>query len=297
MTIETLIAVVIGKRQEITMKKNLTIAGIVILTLIIICGIAFLAFQKSMGETKNITIDDHLLVIEGGGGNSIILTSEDGSRALVVDTKMGSAAKDLAAQVTAKDVIVVNTHLHMDHTGGNRLFPDATIIAGAYTRDQWKALGKKTRYPDILIQPGQDTAITIGSETVHLRNLGGAHSWDDMVVYLEKRKFLMTGDLVFNHMHPAMLVQGGSSVRSWIATLDTLINGYEVDLVLPGHGALSDKKALLEMKDYFITISYAVGDPAKLSAAKEKFNDYHGIPMLTGFDKVVSFIEKEGTGK
>lgn len=279
------------------MKKILTITGILLLTLILTCGIAFLGFQKSMGKTKTVQIDDHLLVIEGGGGNSIILTSEDGSRALVVDTKMGGAAKKLAARVAAKEELVVNTHLHMDHTGGNRLFPDAAIIAGAYTRDQWKALGKNTRYPDILIQPGQDTAIAIGSETVHLRNLGGAHSWDDLVVYLEKRKFLMTGDLVFNHMHPAMFVQGGSSVRSWIAALDTLITAYEVDRVLPGHGALSDKKVLLEMKDYFVSISDAVGDPAKLSAAKERFNDYHGIPMLTGFGKVVSFIEKEGTGK
>ena len=275
------------------MAKILKIAGIVVFVFILIGIVAVLGFRKSMGETKKIAIDDHLLVIEGGGGNSIILTSEDGSMALVVDTKMGGAAKNLAARVAAKKVLVVNTHLHMDHTGGNRLFPDATIIAGAYTRDQWKALGKNARYPDILIQPGKDTAITIGSETVHLRNLGGAHSWDDVVVYLEKRKFLMTGDLVFNHMHPAMFVQGGSNVRSWIAALDTLINGYEVDRVLPGYGALSDKKALLEMKDYFITISDAVGDQAKLSAAKEKFNDYRGIPMLTGFDKAVSFIGKE----
>ena len=282
------------------MTKILTIAGISVPVIVLVGIVAVMGLRKSMGETKQVAVDDQLLVIEGGGGNSIILTSEDGSRALVVDTKMWGAAKDLAARVSrlsAKEVFVVNTHLHMDHSGGNRLFPDATIISGAYTRDQWKALGKNTRYPDILIQPGQDTAITIGSETVHLRNMGGAHSWDDVIVYLEKRKFLMTGDLVFNHLHPAVFLKDGSNVSSWIDILDTLITAYEVSNVLPGHGALSDKKALFEMKDYFVTIRNAVGDPEKLAAAKEKFKAYHGIPMLTGFDKVVAFIEKERAGK
>ncbi|MBN1759689.1 MAG: hypothetical protein JW863_15285 [Chitinispirillaceae bacterium] len=46
-----------------------------------------------------------------------------------------------------------------------------------------------------------------------------------------------------------------------------------------------------------LTIRNAVGDPEKLAAAKEKFKAYHGIPMLTGFDKVAAFIEKERAGK
>ena len=276
------------------MAKGFKIAGVSILGLIIIGVLVVITGFKISMKVKPVQIDDQLLVLEGGGGNSIILTSEDGSRAMVVDTKMGAAAKDMAARVKARDILVVNTHLHVDHTGGNRLFPDATVISGAYTKDQWKALSKKTKYPDILIESGQDTAFTIGSETVHLRNMGGAHSWNDVIVYLENRKFLMTGDLIFRHMHPALFVQGGSSVPSWIAALDTLINDYQASRVLPGHGSLSDKNALLEMKDYFVTVRDAVGNPEKLAAAKEKFKDYHSIPVLTGFDKVVSFIEGEG---
>ena len=283
--------------KEAFMARIFKTAGTAVLALVLIVILVIvIGYRKSM-RVNEVTVDDHLLVLEGGGGNSIILTSEDGSRALVVDTKMGSAAKDLAARVTAKSVVVVNTHLHRDHTGGNRLFPDATVISGSYSRDQWRKLCGKTRFPDILLQPGQDTAITIGSETVHLRNMGAAHSWQDVVVYLEKRKFLMTGDLVFNHLHPALFVQGGSNVASWIDVLDTLIDRYQPSRVLPGHGVLSDQNALREMKRYFVTIRNALGDPQKLAAARNAFREYHGIPMLTGFDKVVSFMEKEGTGK
>ncbi|MBN1759688.1 MAG: hypothetical protein JW863_15280 [Chitinispirillaceae bacterium] len=74
------------------MTKILKIAGISVPVLVLVGIVAVMGFRKSMGETKLVAVDDQLLVIEGGAGNSFILTSEDGSRALVVDTKTGSAA-------------------------------------------------------------------------------------------------------------------------------------------------------------------------------------------------------------
>jgi cyclase len=280
------------------MKKVLIIIGSVLGFLIV--AFAFLgwsSYSKAM-EMKSTVIDKNLIIFEGGGGNSIVLTSEDGTKALVVDTKMGSASKKLAAAVKAKNITIVNTHLHRDHINGNILFPKATIIAGAYTPDQWSASSAAGRYPDKVIKTGEETILAIGSETVHIRNMGPAHSWNDVVVYLENRKFLVTGDIVFNQMHPAMFVQGGSNAALWINVLDSLLVRYkDAKTVLPGHGALSDQQALLDMKEYFISIGAAIGEPEKLIALKEKYKNYFSIPLMTGFDRTVKFLENEKNGK
>ena len=276
------------------MKKVLLIIGSSLALLIaVFVFLGWKSFNKSM-EMKSTAFDKNLTLFEGGGGNSIVLTSEDGAQALIVDTKMGNASKALAAAVKAKKITIVNTHLHRDHINGNKLFPNATIIAGAYTPDQWRVSSAADRYPDKVIKPGEETICKIDSETVHIRNMGPAHSWNDVVVYLENRKFLVTGDMVFNQMHPAMFKQGGSNAALWVNVLDSLLVRYkDAKTVLPGHGALSDKQALTDMMEYFVSIGAAIGDAEKLIDLKEKYKNYFAIPLMTGFDKTVKFLENE----
>ncbi len=278
------------------MKKILIIIGIVLgLIIAVVCIIGRSSYKKFM-EVQSIPVDKNLTVFLGGGGNSIVLTSDDGTQALVVDTKMDAAAKTLAAGVKARDVTIVNTHYHRDHVGGNNLFPKAALIAGAYAPEQWRAMAATSRYPDKVVKPGEETILKIGAETVHVRNMGRAHSWDDVVVYLENRKFLATGDIVFNHRNPAMFSQGGTNAAAWVTVMDSLLLRYDPIKVLPGHGLLSDKTALTDAKEYFTTIMEAVGNPDKIAAAREKYKNYPGIPMMADFERTVTFLENEKKG-
>jgi len=152
-------------------------------------------------------------------------------------------------------------------------------------------------YPDRMIQPGKETVLKIGNETVHLRNMGPAHSWNDVIVYLENRRFLMTGDIVFNHMHPVMITKGGTNAASWNNVLDSLMIHYDNATVLPGHGALSDKQALKDMKEYFTSIREGIDNPEKMKAVKEKYKSYSGIPVLTSINKTMAFFENEKKDK
>jgi cyclase len=278
------------------MKKVLIIIGIAVGLIIAVVAVIGSNEYNKFKKVQSIRYDKNLTVLVGGGGNSIVLTSEDGTQALVVDTKMDAAAKALAASVKAKDITIVNTHGHRDHVGGNNLFPKATIIAGAYTPEQWNALAPRSRYPDKALKPGEEMVLKIGSENVHVRNMGRAHSWNDVIVFLENRKFLMTGDLVFNHRHPAMFAQGGANAASWINVLDSVIVRYDPIKVLPGHGELSDKSALTDAKEYFVSISEAIGNPEKMKAVKEKYKDYPGIPVLADFNRTMKFLENEKKG-
>jgi len=275
------------------MKRALLIIGSIVLIVIAATGIWFWNGYREFTKVEIVKIDPQLTIYLGGGGNSVVLTSEDGTETLVVDTKMGGAAKDLRDSVTAKRITVVNTHSHFDHAGGNDLFPNAKIIAGAYTPGQWENDSDGSRKPDVMLKPGEETRLGIGNESVRVRNMGRAHTMNDVVVYLEKRKLLATGDLVFLSTHPALSDKFGTAVDLWLAALGRLGTLFDVKTLVPGHGPVSDANAIITMNEYFISIRDAIGDREKLEALKKKYSGYGSLPFMTGFDYTVRFLEKK----
>ena len=275
------------------MKKVLKVIGILVVAAIAAGGIYL--WQSYQGFMKVETIQyDPQLAIYLGSGNSVVLTSEDGSTALVVDTKMRGASELLREKVKAKDITIVNTHDHFDHVGGNPLYPQAKIIAGAYTKQQWlDDAGKASSYPDITVKAGEEKVLKIDSETVHIYNAGRAHTWNDMVVYFENRKLLVTGDLVFNNMHPAVLPKSGTKVALWISVLDALSKKYSIKTLVPGHGPVADQTALVVMKDYFVAVGDAMGNKEKQKFLEEKYKNYVSFPGMFSVSNTLKFIEQE----
>lgn len=272
-------------------KKLLVILSIVAALVVLIGGFAWYQYRQFM-KVEIIRVDP-LCTVYQGAGNSVVLTSKDGATALVVDTKMGSAADLLRKNVTARTIIIVNTHSHSDHTGGNALYPKATVIAGAYAREQWNRDSGGAAYPSRTVKTGEEITLPVGDETVIIRNMGRGHTQDDTVVFLKNRKLLATGDLVFAEMHPALIDTSGTSVRDWIGLLDDMYARFDAKTLVPGHGPVSDRKAILLMKEYFTSIRDAIGSPEKLNALKEKFGNYTGMPFMMNFDATVSYIKKE----
>jgi glyoxylase-like metal-dependent hydrolase (beta-lactamase superfamily II) len=271
----------------------------VLVVLLLILGIWLGPTLSRFLKVTVVDIDPQMKVFLGGGGNSIVLTSEDGKQALVVDTKIGPAAEQLKRYVDSlgKDVrvTVVNTHDHPDHTGGNKLFPQAVFIAGNYSNDEWKKM-VGPRLPDEKIPVGGEKVMTVGSETVKIANLGQAHTSNDTVVYFVNRKMLHTGDLVFNHWNPVLRKDSNANVGKWIQVLETVINRYDATRLVPGHGPITDKSGLQAMHDYFADIYSAVGDSKKQARLHHKYADYYSLPGASGFDKTLKYIEAEKQG-
>jgi glyoxylase-like metal-dependent hydrolase (beta-lactamase superfamily II) len=282
-----------GKKMS-KIKKNLIIAGAVLAVIVLSCAILIVIGYNKYMTLETVQIDPRMKVYLGGGGNSVVLTSKSGDSALVVDAKMGTAAEKMRKQVSARDIIVVNTHAHMDHTSGNTLYPGALVIAGAYTKEEWAQFGKKARYPDEIVETGKEMIIKIDDETVHVRNMGAAHTSNDVVVYFENRKLLMTGDIVFLGMHPALFPEKGTVVGTWLHALDTLPALFAIEKLVPGHGPLSDGSALGTMKEYFTSIRDAIGNDALLDDLKnKKYKGYYSMPGMSGFDITVKTIADE----
>lgn len=271
-----------------SIKKILLSIGLLIG--LVLAGVGFFfwkTFRKFM-VTATFQPDPQLTIFIGGASNSILLSAEDGSKMLVVDTKMGGDAKKLREQVTAREIVVVNTHIHLDHIGGNALYPGATCIAGAYPREQWPAGSK---YPDQTLEPGEEKILQIGSETVHILNVGPAHSRQDLVVYLENRKLLVCGDLVFADIHPIFSDPAGNA-GAWLKALERIEQNYDIRVLVPGHGIAMDQSAFLAQKEYFAAIRASLDDPEKLAMLKKKYASYLAVPGVASFNVTVNALSR-----
>jgi glyoxylase-like metal-dependent hydrolase (beta-lactamase superfamily II) len=275
------------------MKKILIISGSILGGLLLIFAILIgIGYHKYM-SIQSEALDPQLTVYQGGGGNALVLTSKDGEKALVIDTKMGSAADKMRKKISARDIVVVNTHAHMDHTGGNKLYPGAQVIAGAYSKEEWAKFGAKLRYPDETVKAGEEKTVQIDDETAHIRNWGATHTSNGIVVYFEKRKLLAAGDIVFVNMHPVISPANGTDVKRWVALLDSIYTIYDIRKLIPGHGPVSGKEALRDMSNYFTSIRDAIGNEALLEDLRKKYQGYYALPGMSSFDITVKVIGEE----
>jgi cyclase len=190
---------------------------------------------------------------DGGWGlnNAGIIASPAGTT--LIDTAMTTTRtarlRDAAASVANGRPVrtVVNTHHHPDHTFGNSLFADATIVAHAHCRIAAARVGDgpsrdpsigtgpvEVRLPDLTFATAAQ--LFHGDEPVELRHFGNAHTLEDVVVWFPARKLLFAGDLIFSGATP--LVMDGC-LRGYFAVIDAL-RALGAETIVCGHGAIAD---------------------------------------------------------
>jgi cyclase len=170
-----------------------------------------------------------------------------------------------AKQATGKDFSrLINTHHHGDHVNGNQFFTHAEILSHPYCRTECvKAAATTpkmwTPTPGVadgteerkLVPPSvtfkDDLTYFIGGTEVQFKFAGPAHTWGDMMAYLPQYKLLFAGDIGFFWVAP---YANNSWITKWLETCDK-IAGWDVDVIVPGHGPIGGKKELAEMANYF----------------------------------------------
>jgi glyoxylase-like metal-dependent hydrolase (beta-lactamase superfamily II) len=220
--------------------------------------------------------------------NAGIVIGRDGI--LVVDTLI--SAKE--AQRFIKDIrkisdkpikYVVNTHYHLDHAFGNCEFAKlgATIISHMNDRknlaDKGEAALKNAKSYGLTDEDLAGTVVTLptitfadrmtidlGDELVELIFVTSSHTDGSVLVYLPRREILFAGDILFTDFHPFM---GDGNVEGWVETLNYILF-LDVNTIIPGHGPISGKKEIAEMKSYLLTFDRK----ARELVAKSKDVDY-----------------------
>jgi cyclase len=93
---------------------------------------------------------------------------------------------------------------------------------------------------------GEET-LRVGGRTVQLIEVGPAHTQGDLLVYLPDEKVLFAGDVVFIGSTPVMWA---GPIENLLAALDRIL-GMDVELVVPGHGPITNKSGVRQVRAYW----------------------------------------------
>jgi glyoxylase-like metal-dependent hydrolase (beta-lactamase superfamily II) len=204
--------------------------------------------------------------------------------------------------------VVINTHHHADHTGGNRIFKPAarTLVAQANVPALMFAAAEraaKVEKPDAsgptVLDPSQqafpDTTFTdvwrrdFGDEIITAQYLGPAHTKGDVVVSFEKANVVHLGDLLFNRLYPVIDRPGGASIRGWIERLEEIVKIYPTDAIyVCGHGQKNfgvtlARGELLVFRDYLAALLEHVQKEINAGKTKAEIAALENFPGFPDF--------------
>ena len=209
-----------------------------------------------------------LVVLAGAGGNITVIGGSRG--AAIVDTGYASRVAEIKSEVTdahgRPPRWVVNTHWHFDHTDGNSAFATAgaTILGHANCRrrlstDQYVpslswhiSASPRGAWPSITFD--QPLVVDVGTDELQLLPQAPAHTDGDVAVLLPSANVLITGDLFTHHSYPVIDESSGGSLRGMIEAVDRLLPLLDAEtIVVPGHGAATDRTGLVSFRDMLRT--------------------------------------------
>lgn len=222
----------------------------------------------------------------GWGWSNAGLITDGGADPLLVDTLFdlrltGEMLDAMKASVPAASHIgtLVNTHANGDHCYGNELVTGASIVASTRAAAEMERLPASSLAAMVAGAPAGSffhrifggfafdgitdafptrtfdgtLEIDVGDTPVSLVELGPAHTAGDVIAYVPSRRVVFTGDLLFVGGHP--IVWAGP-VGNWVAALDRILE-LDVDVVVPGHGPVTDLAAVRELRAYFVELEAA----------------------------------------
>jgi glyoxylase-like metal-dependent hydrolase (beta-lactamase superfamily II) len=179
-----------------------------------------------------------------------------GDAVVVVDTgsdaATGKVLQDKVQETTGKPVrFVVITHAHGDHAEGLAPF----VAAGAEVICQENAapavaplVAKASTTKSGLLAMADRLAFFGSPRRAAIYFLGPAHSSGDIFLYLPDDKILFTGDLVLGGKAPYMQ-SPDVDAKGWETALNRLAQ-LDVNKIIPGHGSVTDRKALADTYGY-----------------------------------------------
>jgi len=207
--------------------------------------------------------------IDGQGGRMAALVGPDG--VFLVDAQFPAVTEKIVATLKGLSPaplrFLVNTHVHGDHSGGNENFAKlgVTILGRPNLRNellqprpapgngQVPPAAPPAALPIVLFDG--PTTVYLNGETVRLIPLAPAHTDGDTAVKFEQADVLMTGDVFRSAGFPAAAVTNGGSVLGTIEALTQLVALAGPNTkVVPGHGPVVDRSALVFHRDMAVTV-------------------------------------------
>ncbi len=300
-------------------------------------GLAGLIYAQQQRNFDN--VEEHMLPVQGNvymmvgaGGNSAVSIGKDG--VLVVDTQFAPLVPKMIAEIrklTDKPIrMIINTHYHGDHTGGNEALSKAGGIivggnfAGQVAQNSPAAILAHENVLNRMSgpQPNNGPALPFGmlptdtyftnqkdeffnGEAVQLIHPPNAHTDGDTMVFFRRSDVLATGDIFTPGGYPVVDIPGGGSINGLIAALNRIIDitvpaekQEGGTYVIPGHGRLCDEADVVEYRDMATIIRDRIQDAIKKGQTLDQVKaakltrDYDPLyGSTTGFWTTDKFVE------
>lgn len=243
---------------------------LIIIVLVVLLSLSKLdLINASHLEINTTKLTDNMYIIQGSGGNVILYDVEDG--VILVDDQYAPVTEKIEAiiaNLTNKSIkIVINTHWHPDHTGGNENLGElgAIIISHENVRkrlndDQFfefinmtiPALSEKG-LP--IITFSDNITIYQNDDEIKIVHLDNGHTDGDSAVYFSNNNIIYVGDDFSDRSYPFVDLSSGGSIDGLISSLQKVLLMIDNDTkVIAGHSGISNKTKVEDYLDMLINI-------------------------------------------
>jgi glyoxylase-like metal-dependent hydrolase (beta-lactamase superfamily II) len=244
------------------------------------------------GQIQTVHVQGNVHMLVGAGANIIVQAGDEG--VLVIDTGSGPRGDDVLAAIrrlSSKPIrIVINTHVHADHSGGNETLAAAGRSLGGNAPgnsglplDTARVLAhenvlKRMSAPSGEPSPrpfaawptetffAENKELFFNDEAIQLIHQPG-HTDGDVLVFFRRSDVVASGDLFTTMSYPVIDAQNGGSVRGLIDGLNRLLDitipkdkEEGGTYVIPGHGRLADEADVVEFRDMVTIVRDRIQD-------------------------------------
>ena len=226
---------------------------------------------------------------------------------------LGRAMVAAIAKITPKPIRrVIVSHYHADHIYGLQALKAAGAEVWAHRKAQAYLVSPQAAerlaqrrndlFPwvddDTVVVPPDlwldgDTDFRMGGITFRIIYSNGAHSPEDVMMYVVEDKLLFAGDLIFAGRVPFV---GNADSAGWLTAMDLMI-GLSPAVVIPGHGPAS-RDVARDMKltrEYLAYLRKAMGDAARDltpfddAYAQTDWSAFRGLPAFEQANRINAY--------
>jgi cyclase len=217
---------------------------------------------------ETVHLADGLDLIQGPGGNIAVLDGPEA--ALMIDSGVPMRAKDLVEVLgkrAGKPVgVLVNTHWHFDHAGGNealgqkgvKIWATPNTRARLATEQYTEAFKMKSPASPPIALPQvtfEQATQRVGDEQVEYSSVPPAHTDGDLIVFFRKHDVIHTGDLFANGFYPNIDASSRGWLGGMIAATDRILKlAGPRTRIIPGHGPLAKPEDLASYRKMLVTV-------------------------------------------
>lgn len=261
-----------------------------------------LAGEVEVPRADVVNVRGPISMIQAGGGNIGVFAGEDG--VFMIDSSYEESSPSVDAALKALSdgpvKVLLNTHWHKDHTGGNahQNSKGAKLIAHENVKKRLETRQVITAF-DRVIEPAEEAALpeetyteanemTLNGYTFKIIPVAAAHTDGDSFVYWPDLNVVQTGDVFSNGFWPFIDYSSGGDIYGMIAGTDQILMlADEQTRIIPGHGPVAGKAEL----EAFNAVLRSVAD--KVSTAKSQ---QHTLDEFMASQPLAEYEEEWGDG-